>query len=152
MSLVQTGNLGGTNPPCRADDSAHAQVTAVEPAFNRLVLFDPRLPHGVREVQGTRDPRKGRLVVTGWFTEPTPFFTGALRSPTLLLDTFCSKHQLHEEHLMATNCRGILLHGTTDFPSQTHAAFRVDRSHTFHGRSACSRASSMQATVRGTHA
>ncbi len=56
---------------------AGEQVTAVEPAFNRLTLFDPRLPHGVRAVEGTRDPRRGRLVVTGWFTEPTPFFNGA---------------------------------------------------------------------------
>jgi Rps23 Pro-64 3,4-dihydroxylase Tpa1-like proline 4-hydroxylase len=56
---------------------AGEQVTAVEPAFNRLTLFDPRLPHGVRAVAGTRDPRRGRLVVTGWFTEPTPFFNGA---------------------------------------------------------------------------
>ncbi len=57
---------------------AGEQVTAVEPAFNRLTLFDPRLPHGVRAVEGTRDLRRGRLVVTGWFTEPTPFFNGAL--------------------------------------------------------------------------
>ena len=87
VSPVQIGSLRGTCTPCRArtDEGAHAQVTAVEPAFNRLVLFDPRLPHGVREVQGTRDPRKGRLVVTGWFTEPTPFFTGALRSPAQFL-------------------------------------------------------------------
>lgn len=62
-------------PSCAAPA---AQVTAVEPAFNRLTVFDPRLPHGVREVRGTRDPRRGRLVVTGWFTEPTPFSTGAL--------------------------------------------------------------------------
>ncbi len=26
---------------------------------------DPRFPHGVRQVQGTRDPRKGRLVLHG---------------------------------------------------------------------------------------
>ena len=84
MRPVRTGGSHSANPPFRVctDEGAHAQVTAVEPAFNRLVLFDPRLPHGVREVQGTRDPRKGRLVVTGWFTEPTPFFTGALGGST----------------------------------------------------------------------
>lgn len=111
VSPVQSGSLRGTRTPCtaRTDEGARAQVTAVEPAFNRLVLFDPRLPHGVREVQGTRDPRKGRLVVTGWFTEPTPFFTGALRSPAPL-QMSSSKHWL-ERDLMVTGCRR-LLHGT----------------------------------------
>lgn len=52
------------------------QVTFVEPEFNRLTVFDPRLPHGVRPVRGTQDPREARLVLHGWFTEPTPFFTG----------------------------------------------------------------------------
>ncbi len=26
---------------------------------------DPRFPHGVREVHGTKDPREGRLVLHG---------------------------------------------------------------------------------------
>lgn len=39
----------------------------VEPRFNRLTVFDPRIPHGVREVRGTRDPLKGRLVLHGWY-------------------------------------------------------------------------------------
>lgn len=47
--------------------------------YNRLTVFDPRLPHGVREVEGSRDPRQGRLVIHGWFVEPRPFVTGALR-------------------------------------------------------------------------
>lgn len=34
----------------------------VEPRFNRLTVFDPRFPHGVRAVTGTRDPLKARLV------------------------------------------------------------------------------------------
>ncbi|CAM9518039.1 unnamed protein product [Chrysoparadoxa australica] len=46
--------------------------------FNRLVVFDPRSPHGVTRVSGTKDPLKGRLVVHGWFTEPQPFFSGGL--------------------------------------------------------------------------
>lgn len=37
-------------------------IDTVEPHFNRLTVFDPRFPHGVRPVGGTRDPRKGRLV------------------------------------------------------------------------------------------
>lgn len=51
---------------------------SIAPEFNQLTLFDPRLPHGVKEVRGTRDPVKGRLVVHGWFVEPRPFIAGAL--------------------------------------------------------------------------
>jgi len=46
--------------------------------WNRLVVFDPRVPHGVRRVTGTHDPREGRLVVHGWFVSPRPFFEGPL--------------------------------------------------------------------------
>lgn len=52
------------------------QVTLVPPHFNRLSVFDGRYPHGVRAVEGTRDPLKARLVLHGWFTEPVPFFEG----------------------------------------------------------------------------
>ena len=52
------------------------QVSLVQPHFNRLTVFDGRYPHGVRPVEGTRDPLKARLVLHGWFTEPTPFFDG----------------------------------------------------------------------------
>ena len=58
-------------------------VRAVEPRFNRLVVFDPRIPHGVREVRGTRDPRHGRLVIHGWFVQPRPFVRGPLRAAAL---------------------------------------------------------------------
>lgn len=51
---------------------------AIPPEFNQLTLFDPRLPHAVKEVRGTRDPLRGRLVVHGWFVEPRPFVKGAL--------------------------------------------------------------------------
>ena len=58
------------------------QVSLVQPQFNRLTVFDGRFPHGVRPVEGTRDPLKSRLVLHGWFTEPTPFFEG--KKPTLI--------------------------------------------------------------------
>jgi hypothetical protein len=62
-------------------------VRAVEPRFNRLVVFDPRIPHGVREVRGTRDPREGRLVIHGWFVQPRPFVRGPLRPAALAART-----------------------------------------------------------------
>ena len=47
-------------------------------------VFDPRIPHGVRQVTGTHDPREGRLVIHGWFVQPRPFVRGPL--PTRALD------------------------------------------------------------------
>lgn len=56
---------------------------AIEPRFNRLVAFDPRLPHAVRRVDGSRDPRQGRVVVHGWFVQPRPFIEGPLSTAAL---------------------------------------------------------------------
>jgi hypothetical protein len=53
-------------------------VERVAPKFNRLIVFDPRLPHGVTPVHGTQDPREARLVIHGWFTDPKPYLEGAL--------------------------------------------------------------------------
>lgn len=58
-------------------------VEAVEPVFNRLTVFDPRIPHGVRRVEGTRDPRFGRLVIHGWFVQPRPFVEGPMTTGEL---------------------------------------------------------------------
>lgn len=55
----------------------------VEPRFDRLTVFDPRLPHGVRTVRGTLDPRQGRVVVHGWFVSPRPFVEGGLDASEL---------------------------------------------------------------------
>jgi len=53
-------------------------VATIPPRFNQLTVFDPRFPHGVTRVSGTRDPREGRLAIHGWFTEPRPFIEGPL--------------------------------------------------------------------------
>ena len=53
--------------------------------FNRLVAFDPRLPHGVRRVDGSMDPTVGRLVIHGWFVQPRPFIEGPLPEKALSL-------------------------------------------------------------------
>lgn len=58
-------------------------VQTVEPHFNRLTVFDPRIPHGVRRVEGTLDPRHGRLVIHGWFVQPRPFVEGPLPARAL---------------------------------------------------------------------
>lgn len=53
--------------------------TLIPAKFNRLTLFNPDLPHGVRTVHGSRDPREGRLVIHGWFVQPRPFWIGPLQ-------------------------------------------------------------------------
>lgn len=52
--------------------------------FGRCVAFDPRVPHGVSEVKGTRnDPRKARVVIHGWFNSPEVCFFGSWDESTL---------------------------------------------------------------------
>jgi hypothetical protein len=51
--------------------------------FNRLTVFDPRIPHGVREVEGVHDVLDGRLVIHGWFVQPRPFVEGPLATKDL---------------------------------------------------------------------
>jgi len=58
-------------------------IRAVPPELGRLVVFDPRIPHGVREVRGTHDPREGRLVIHGWFVQPRPLIDGPLPARAL---------------------------------------------------------------------
>lgn len=53
-------------------------VDRIPSRMNQLVLFDPRYPHGVSEVKGTRDPIKSRLVIHGWFVNPRPYVVGGL--------------------------------------------------------------------------
>jgi hypothetical protein len=61
-----------------SDRELNSFVERIEPRFNRLVVFDPRIPHGVTRVGGTMDPRAARLVLHGWFTDPRPCISGAL--------------------------------------------------------------------------
>lgn len=70
-------------------------MTSISPKFNRLVVFDPRVPHGVSEVKGVSDPLEARLVLHGWFTEPQPYVEGPLSAKEIakplnsLTDTLC---------------------------------------------------------------
>jgi hypothetical protein len=41
----------------------------VEPCFNRLTLFDDRIPHAVQRVDGSMDPLEGRFVLHGHISE-----------------------------------------------------------------------------------
>lgn len=75
------------------DRELGAFLHTIEPRFNRLVVFDPRIPHGVTRVEGTMDPRQARLVLHGWFADPKPCIEGALtaRRVAPLLDEAVDK-------------------------------------------------------------
>ncbi|MBU6154906.1 MAG: hypothetical protein KGP28_11435 [Bdellovibrionales bacterium] len=53
-------------------------LRAIPAQFNRLTVFDPRYPHGVRMVNGVDSLLDSRLVIHGWFTDPRPTLEGAL--------------------------------------------------------------------------
>jgi hypothetical protein len=86
-------------------------IRAIEPVFARLVVFDPRIPHGVRTVTGTHDPREGRLVIHGWFVQPRPLVRGPLPARALLA----------RAHELGALVGGLPVAGLASF------AFSVDR-------------------------
>jgi len=51
---------------------------AVEPRFNRLVVFDDRMPHAVERVDGGMDPVEGRFVLHGHLSEANIAVAGRL--------------------------------------------------------------------------
>ena len=51
----------------------------IEPAFNRLAIFDDRMPHGVSRIEGSMNPVHGRIVMHGHISETGPGVRGPLR-------------------------------------------------------------------------
>ena len=64
------------------DRSRGAELTSfgelIEPSFNRLTVFDPRIPHGVRLVEGTREPLESRIAIHSWFVDPAVVLSHAI--------------------------------------------------------------------------
>lgn len=67
----------------------------VEPRFNRLVVFDDRMVHGVQPVEGSMDPADGRFVLHGHIVESPPIVTGSL-PPEQLLQSLRSTLELFD--------------------------------------------------------
>ena len=57
-------------------DAGSGLYDLIEPDFNRLVLFDDRMPHGVQRIEGSMDPLDGRLVLHGHISEGDAVFVG----------------------------------------------------------------------------
>lgn len=79
---------------------------AIEPRFNRLVIFDDRMPHAVERVDGSMDPIEGRFVLHGHISESGPIVSGAL-SPAAI-------------NAVAQNTISDLVAGITARPERYH--------------------------------
>lgn len=62
----------------QSDHEYESFLDVIPSKMNQLVVFDPRFPHGVSEVKGTRNPLDARLVIHGWFVNPRPYVVGGL--------------------------------------------------------------------------
>jgi len=83
-------------------------LTKIPPKFNRLVVFDPRIPHGVSEVRGERDPRFSRLVLHGWFVNPRPFVVGSLSAEMIKKDLSSQLQPLIHEVIGMAELNGVV--------------------------------------------
>jgi hypothetical protein len=97
-------------------------VQSVPSLFNRLTVFDPRIPHGVRRVEGPHDVVKGRLVIHGWFVQPRPFIEGPLSTRTLqsVIDDLSG-----ELNRLFTD--GLDMNGTLSFRFRVNAQGKVTK-------------------------
>jgi len=79
--------IGGETLIRRETDSFRGNLTqpqagrgfyeTIEPRFNRLLLFDDRLPHAVERIEGAMDPVEGRFVLHGHVSEGGRIVDGA---------------------------------------------------------------------------
>ena len=55
----------------------------IAPDFNRLVIFDDRMPHGVQRIEGAMDPLDGRVVLHGHISESDAIIEGPVSRDAL---------------------------------------------------------------------
>src|SRR5215831_14955649 len=60
------------------NQASRSRFEMIEPRFGRLVVFDSRVPHGVRPIEGTFNPLEGRIVIHGWLKASGVHITGGL--------------------------------------------------------------------------
>jgi hypothetical protein len=70
---------------------------SIEPRFNRLVVFDDRMPHAVQLVEGNMDPAEGRIVIHGHIREAGPVVCGPLPHEVVrkIADRLASEYSAH---------------------------------------------------------
>ena len=79
----------------------------VEPRFNRLVVFDDRLPHAVERIDGSMDPVEGRFVIHGHLSEGGMIIEGALPGAAIAGPVGDLLRRFHDEAAAAA----VLYHG-----------------------------------------
>ena len=95
---------------------------AIEPRFNRLVVFDDRLVHGVERVEGAMDPREGRFVLHGHLRADGPTIAGAL----VAKQVDGAVKEVWSEFLNAAAARARLYHGPIALRFQVAASGQVE--------------------------
>lgn len=80
---------------------------AIEPRFNRLLVFDDRLPHSVERVDGSMNPVEGRLVLHGHLSEGGTIVEGALSAEAIIAPLFELLRQFRDE----LSAEAALYHG-----------------------------------------
>jgi hypothetical protein len=99
---------------------------AIEPRFNRLVIFDDRLPHSVERVDGSMDPVEGRFVLHGHLSEGGTLVAGALSEDKIAGPLLEVLRQIREEWSAEVALyNGPLILRLTIAPSGTVAACQV---------------------------
>jgi hypothetical protein len=88
LTRAERRTIGGETLILHEDDPFRGHLTnatagrglyeKIEPRFNRLLVFDDRLPHAVERVEGSMDPVDGRFVLHGHLSEGTAVVVGAL--------------------------------------------------------------------------
>jgi Rps23 Pro-64 3,4-dihydroxylase Tpa1-like proline 4-hydroxylase len=87
LTRDQRRTVGGETLVFREEDPFRSRLAeaaagrsfydSIAPKFNRLIVFDDRLPHGVEQIEGSMDPIEGRFVLHGHLAE-TGTIDGAL--------------------------------------------------------------------------
>jgi hypothetical protein len=97
-------------------------TTRIPASFNQLLVFDPRIPHGVSPVRGVQDPLEARVVIHGWFTNPRPIIHGGLgekKTTALLNETIYEMESIFDRYSFMT--------GTLTLRIEINPKGKVDR-------------------------
>lgn len=88
LTRDQRDSRGGETMVLREGDLFRSHLTRngagpsmhelIAPRFNRLTIFDDRMPHGVRRIEGSMDPAEGRIVMHGHISEAKAQVRGPL--------------------------------------------------------------------------
>jgi hypothetical protein len=103
--LVQDRDLFRTNLDRAAAGTGLFDL--VVPRFNRLTLFDDRIPHAVQRVDGSMDPLEGRFVLHGHISEAGAVVRGGLARDLVQASVDAAMKALH--NIVAPTVHGPLV-------------------------------------------